>query len=144
MKISDAKDWFKRRETRIQRTYEDSVGEYGFRVSPDELGESFDVSAVSQSHDDGDVSVMEKLAKRANEQDRYLILFVGSPPPLVYDPAEFLSRGTEYVINDDRKKRGERWLKIPKDSGVSLEEYADGHKDPGQNHGDLSDWGAGQ
>lgn len=139
MKISDAKDWFKRRETRIRRSYEDDVGAYGFRVRPDELGEAFDVSVVSQTHEDGDVSVMEKLAKRANEQDRYLILFVGSPPPLVFDPAEFLSRGESYVINDERKKRGEQWLKIPKNSGVRLERYADGDADPGENHG-SGDW----
>jgi len=139
VKISDAKDWFKNRKTAIARSYEDSVGEYGFRVRPDELGEAFDVSVVSQSHEDGDVSVMEKLAKRANEQDRYLILFVGGPPPLVFDPAEFLSRGTSYVINDDRKERGEQWLKIPKSSGVTLEDYAEGRDDPGDNHG-TGDW----
>lgn len=139
MKISDAKDWFKNRKTAIARSYEDSVGVYGFRVHPDELGEAFDVSVVSRSHDDGGVSVMEKLAKRADEQDRYLILFVGSPPPLVFDPAEFLSRGESYVINDDRKERGEQWLKIPKSSGVSLDDYAEGRANPHYNPQDEQD-----
>jgi hypothetical protein len=141
MKISEAKAWFKNRRTKIQETYTDDVGAYGFRVDPDEFpDDAFDVSAVGQAHSDGTVSAMRQLIERADDHDRYLILFVGSPPPLVFDPADFLEKGEEYIIQDARQRRGETWFKIPKDWGVTLEAVADGRAEPGVYNGDLRDF----
>lgn len=135
--LRDTADWFKSRRTPIKRWYKDDEGRYAFRVDVD--GEVFLVSAVSQTHRNGEISAMRKLVERAKDRDAMLLIRVRDDF-LVYDPTTFTSRNREGTIRDDRKARGERWLRVPKDWGADFQSYMDGRDDPQRRHGDLRDW----
>ena len=135
--LRDTADWFKSRKTAIQRWYEDDEGRYAFRVEVND--ETFLVSAVSQTHQNGEISAMRKLVKRADGKDAMLLLRVRDEF-LVFDPSTFTSRNREGTIRDDRKARGEQWLRVPKDWGAHFQRYLDGQESPEDRHGDLRDW----
>lgn len=136
--LSDTAEWFKSRKTPIKRWYEDDEGRYAFKVVPD--GEVFLVSAVSQTHRDGEISAMRKLVERAADKDAMLLIRVRDEF-LVFDPSTFVGRNDEQTIRDDRKDRGERWLRVPKDWGVDFQRYMDGRAEPKEQYGDLRDFG---
>ena len=135
--LRDTAEWFKSRDTAIQRWHKDDEGRYAFRVDAD--GETFFVSAVSQTHPNGDVSAMRKLVRRADDRDAMLLLRVRDEF-LVFDPRTFTSRNREATIRDDRKSRGEQWLRVPKDWGADFQRYLDGRDTPEDRHGDLRDF----
>lgn len=136
--LSDTAEWFTSRKTPIQRWYKDDEGRYGFRVTVE--GEAFVVAALSQRHKTGDISVMEKLVRRAEDTDAMLLLRIGDERR-VYDPDTFRRKRKTGVINDERAKRGERWLHVPADWGVDFRAYVDGDAHPDDTHGDLRDFG---
>ena len=136
--LRDSAEWFKSRRTRIAAWYEDSEGKYAFKVEP-QPGEVFYVSAVSQTHQNGEISAMRKLVDRARNADAMLLLRVRDDF-LVFDPSAFTERNREGTIRDDRKARGEQWLRVPKDWGADFGAYMDGRDDPQKRHGDLQDW----
>lgn len=135
--LADTAEWFKSRRTPIDRWYKDDQGRYAFRVSPN--GETLYVSAVTQQHSGGHVSVMQKLIDRASDADADILLRVRDDF-LVFDPAAFYARDDEDTIRNDREKRGETWLRVPTEWGVSFEAYMDGHADPSDRTGDLSNY----
>ena len=135
--LSNTADWFKSRDTAIQRWYKDDEGRYAFRVDVD--GDTFLVSAVSQTHQNGEISAMRKLVKRADDHDVMLLIRVRDDF-LVFDPSTFTSRNREGTIRDDRKARGEQWLRVPKDWGTDFQRYLDGRETPEDRHGDLRDF----
>ena len=135
--LSDTADWFKSRDTGIQRWYKDDEGRYAFRVDVD--GDTFLVSAVSQTHQNGEISAMRKLVKRADDYDAMLLIRV-CDDFLVFNPSTFTSRDREGTIRDDRKARGEQWLRVPKDWGADFQRYLDGRESPEDRHGDLRDF----
>lgn len=135
--LTDTADWFKSRRTPIKRWFKDDEGRYAFKVAPE--GEPLYVSAVSQTHSSGEISAMRKLVERAKDRDTMLLIRVRDDF-LVFDPDAFTKRNREGTIRDDRRKRGERWLRVPKDWGVPFREYMDGTADPRDSYGDLRDW----
>lgn len=137
--LRDTAEWFKSRKTRIQRWYKDDEGKYAFRVEP-KPGEVLLVSAVSQTHKNGEISAMRKLVKRAEDADAMLLIRVRDDF-LVYDPSTFTKRNREGTIRDDRKARGEQWLRVPKDWGADFRAYMDGRDEPRTSYGDLRDHG---
>lgn len=136
--LRDTADWFKSRRTPIEAWYGDDEGKYAFKVEP-QPGDVFLVSAVSQTHGNGEISAMRKLVKRAEDYDAMLLIRVRDDF-LVFDPTTFTSRNREGTIRDDRKQRGERWLRVPKDWGADFGAYMDGRDEPKRRHGDLRDW----
>lgn len=136
--LSDTADWFKSRRTRIEAWYEDDEGKYAFKVEP-RPDEVFLVSAVSQTHQNGEISAMRKLVERAKDRDAMLLIRVRDDF-LVFDPDTFTKRNREGTIRDDRKARGERWLRVPKDWGADFQSYMDGRDEPQRRHGDLRDF----
>lgn len=135
--LDDTAEWFKRRQTKIRRWCEDDEGRYAFRVRVE--GEEFYVAALSQSHRGGEISVMRKLIRRAQDRDAMLLVRVRDEK-LVYDPDSFESRDREGVITDERKRRGERWLHVPKDWGVPFRDYVEGRQTPDTRYDDLRDY----
>jgi len=136
--LQDTAEWFKSRRTRIVAWYEDGEGKYAFKVKP-QPDEPLYVSAVSQTHKNGEISAMRKLVERAGDADAMLLIRVRDDF-LVFDPSTFTSRDREGTIRDDRKARGERWLRVPKDWGADFGAYMDGRDEPQRRHGDLRDW----
>ena len=136
--LTDTAEWFKSRKIRIESWYKDDEGKYAFRVEP-EPGEVLLVSAVSQTHQNGEISAMRKLVERAKDRDAMLLIRVRDNF-LVYDPDTFTQRNREGTIRDDRKARGEQWLRVPKDWGADFQSYMDGRDSPENRHGDLRDF----
>lgn len=138
--IGDTAELFKAKGVPIERWYKDDNGRYGFRVTVD--GDTFYVAALSQVHKDGQISVMRRLVARAVDNDAMLLVRIRDER-LVFNPESFEQRGEERAITDERRKRGERWLHVPKDWGVDFRDYMDGKKAPDTSHGDLRDYGVG-
>jgi len=135
--LTDTAEWFKSRRTAIQAWYEDDEGRYAFKVAPE--GETLYVSAVSQTHADGEISAMRKLVERAKDADAMVLIRVRDDF-LVFDPDAFTARNREGTIREDRRRRGERWLRVPTDWGADFGAYMDGRDEPRKRHGDLRDW----
>lgn len=131
-------EWFKARSAPIKRWYRDDQGRYGFRVAVE--GEMFYVGAVSQTHRDGKISVMDKLVERARDHDAMLLIRV-SDDFRVFHPDMFRVPSDGHgTIRKERARRGETWYRADVDHSVSFEDYMDGVAEPRQRHGDLSDF----
>lgn len=134
--IGHTKELFKSRGVPIRRTYSDEQGTYAFCVKLD--GETFAVSA-RKSGWNGQISVMERLVKRAADKNMTLILRVGDDL-LVFDPVAFVQHGDAQTRDAKRARRGERWLHVPLDWGCPLESYLSGHAEPQTKYNDLRDF----
>lgn len=127
--LGNAADWFKARETRIRAWAEDDGGRYAFAVRVD--GTKFWVGAKKYLHGD-QASFMTKLAKRAADQDAFLMLMVmEGGKRLVFDPDMVLERGEpSNPTESKRAKDGEDWLDVPADWAVSFRRWYDDGKQP--------------
>lgn len=121
--LRNAQEWFKARKTRIQTRYSDDNGQYAFRVTVEE--QPFIVVAKKYLHD-GQASFMAgKVVQRAIDSGAFLLLFT-SHKRLVFDPRTVWERGTHgSAERDDRAARGETWVDVDSDLGVSFEEWYD-------------------
>ena len=127
--LDQAADWFKGRKTSIRSWYEDDQGRYAFAVVVD--GQSFVVVAKKYLND-GQASFMsKKVVQRAIDTDALVLLFVGSGKRLVFDPDTVMEAGQHGATHEDqRKARGEDWVDVDADLGVSFRRWYDGDAEP--------------
>ena len=122
--LASAADWFKARETRIRAWAEDENGRYAFAVRVD--GRKFWVAAKKYLHGD-QASFMDKLVRRAADQDAYLLLFVfEGGHRLVFDPERVQELGEPSNPNESKRaSNGEDWLDAPRDWAVDFQRWYD-------------------
>lgn len=126
--LSHAADWFKARQTGIERWYEDGHGRYAFAV---DVNDQRFIVAAKTYLDGGKASFFaDKVIQRAIDQDALVLLFL-KDHRLVFDPE------TVNVIGDhdatqqtDRKRRGENWVDVNADVGVDFRRWYDGDAEP--------------
>lgn len=125
--LSDAAGWFKARKTPIEAWYDDAHGRYAFKVTVD--AETFVVAAKDYLYR-GNASFMNKVVLRANDRDAKLLLFVADGGyRYVFDPQTVIEDGDD-ADGPRSSERGEAWIDVDAQAGVSLEDYADGRDTP--------------
>lgn len=135
--LSKAADWFKTRRTPVRAWVEDDGGRFAFAV--DVEGQRFFVAAKKYTYH-GKASFMEKLVRRAADQDAYLLLFVDDGQKYVFDADHVLEYGEQSnPSKSKRASRGEAWLDIPVDDAVSFRSWYDRGKEPSRNLVDADD-----
>jgi len=127
--LSDAAEYFKARNTPVERWYEDDRGRYAFTVTID--GQRFHVAAKQYLHD-GRASFMEKLVERAIDTDAYLLLFTGGAGgKLVFDPRYVHDAGEPSdPETSQRQRHTERWLELPTRGAVTFTAWYDNGATP--------------
>lgn len=121
--------YFKARNVRIVRWYEDSVGAYAFRVAID--GDTFVCSARKSHPADGRISCFVKIPRIARRHDGYVLLRI-KDDMLVFDPVKIIANGvdTSDVYDPKRGERGETWIEFDTDWGVDFEDFYEGRTEP--------------
>lgn len=127
--LTNAADWFKARDTRIEAWYDDDGGRYGFRVTVDD--QPFIVVA-KQYLNDGQASFFEgKVVQRGIDTDALILLFTANGKRLVFDPETVDAIGDHGMAEvATRKNRGERWVDVDADVSVSFEAWVDHGEEP--------------
>lgn len=129
--LKQAADYFKRRQTGIQRWYSDDVGRYAFRVDPAETPDALVVTAKKDLHEGMASFQRRRVLERARDQGDLVALFTAADRWLVFDPEAVLNHGVEDATQSDRRRRrGEDWVDIDTDIAVPLGDYASGRKMP--------------
>lgn len=103
----------------------------GFRATIDE--HRFWISARKRIPKDEDLGVMERLAKKAADQNCLLFIRIGSRDfrkGLVFNPHAFLQHGELETREDARSRRGERWLNLDPDFACTLADFVEGRSQP--------------
>lgn len=144
--LSNAAEWFKARETRIDSWYSDDQGRYAFRVSVDDQPM---IVTAKKYLNDGDASFFaEKVVQRARDRNALILLFVfQSGQRLLFDPATVQEAGEEAVGDDSRRKRGETWIDVDADIACDFRRWYDGTaspasvKDVKEKPHDITAWG---
>lgn len=144
--LSDAADWFKRRETVVQTWYDDDVGRYAFKVTVD--GQPMIVTAKEYLND-GDASFFaDKVVQRAKDQDALILLFVfNSGKRLLFRPTTVQEVGVHRTAEQKRQKRGEDWIDIDSDHAASFRGWYEGREEPDtardikERPHDITSWG---
>ena len=125
--IKDFAEWFKVRKTKVESWYSDGVGKFAFRVTVD--GQAF-VCAARSSASDGRTSIMKRVAGKAQVNDALIALRIGDSIR-IFDPVTVLGHGNvDEPHEDDRKKRGEKWVYFDVDLGCRFREWYDGTAKP--------------
>ena len=127
--LNDFAEWFKVRKVPIKRWYSDDVGRWAFRVEVD--GQTFICAARKTRPSKGTTSVMKRIAGRAQTRDALVCLRLPDDETYVFDPVAVLAHGeADDILQDDRKKRGEVWVRFPLSIGCRFEEWYDGTAEP--------------
>ena len=125
--IKDFAEWFKARRTKVEKWYSDGKGKFAFRVTVD--GTTL-ICAARSSTSDGRTSIMNRVAGEAQTNDALIALRIGDSIR-VFDPVTVLGHGNvDEPHEDDRKKRGEKWVYFDVDLGCRFDEWFDGHAKP--------------
>jgi hypothetical protein len=73
---------------------------------------------------------MNRVAGHAQTEDALIALRLRDAT-LVFDPVAVLGHGdTQDAVEDDRQKRGEKWVEFPTSYGVPFGEWYDGAAEP--------------
>lgn len=102
-----------------------------FRATLDD--ETFWISARSSIPNDTDLGIMERLAKKAADQQKLILIRIGGESirrGLVFEPEAFLQHGELETRSGERKQRGERWLNLDPEFGCRLSDYVEGRDQP--------------
>lgn len=143
MKIHEAEEWFTNRGAVKTADYRDSAGRFAFEVELPDAPDPLVVSCVRQTHrgKGEEAAAMEKLLRTAEDRDALVALFVGDAErPKVWAPEVVLSKGEEDTITDERRRKGETWITLPLDVGITLSGYVDGVADPRRHLSKLTDF----
>lgn len=79
------------------------------------------------------IGVMRKLPNIGLGEHRLVFVYFDDRSMrdgMVFQPLAFTEHGERQTKKESRKKRGERWLNLPRGFGCSLQEYADGIDEP--------------
>lgn len=114
----------------------DDQGPFAFRGRL--RGERYVVAALSTEYEAGeDVSFRVEVAKTAAEEDRRIVVRMRDDF-FVFDGVGALAKGNVGdPYDDDRKKRGEKWVYVPPSVGARFEDYVDGNDSPVTVDGDA-------
>lgn len=130
--IADFADYFKTRRTKIEKWYTDGVGRFAFRVTVD--GQAFVCATRTNPPKKGKTSIMARVAGKAQTQDALIALRLRDEIH-VFDPVTVLGHGeADEPAEEDRKKRGEKWVHFPVSLGCTFEEWYDGAGEPLRYH----------
>jgi len=127
--LNDAADYFKRRETAVQRWYSDDVGRYAFRVTVHDR----DMIVTAKKYLDGSVASFfaAKIVQRAIDTDALILLIVPRGGyRLLFDPRTVKEVGEENTEKVERKRRGETWIDVRTDIAADLRDWVDGDDSP--------------
>jgi len=126
--LGDFAEYFKARKVRIRRWYEDGVGRFAFRIRID--GQDFVCVSRKTAPKNGRTSIMARVAGKAQTTDALIALRLRDRT-LVFDPITVLAHGeAEEPREDDRKERGEKWVRVALDLGCEFDEWYDGTAEP--------------
>jgi len=130
--LGDFAEFFKSRRTKVERYYEDGVGRFAFRVTVE--GQAFVCAARSNPPKKGKTSIMARVAGKAQTTDALILLRLRDDM-YVFDPVTVLGRGeADEPVEEDRKKRGEKWVHFPVSLGCDFREWVDGTAEPVRYH----------
>jgi hypothetical protein len=79
------------------------------------------------------IGVMVKLVKIAAAEDRLILVYFDDRDfsrSLVFHPAAYERFGESETKDEGRRKRGERWVNLPRQYSCTLRELADGTAEP--------------
>lgn len=126
--LDEFADYFKSRKTPIERWYSDGVGRFAFRVSVE--GQTFVCAARTTPPNDGTTSIMARVAGKAQTTDALIALRLRDRT-LVFDPVAVLGHGDpDEPVEEDRKRRGEKWITLPLRFGCAFDDWYDGVDEP--------------
>lgn len=121
-------DWFKDRKTKIERWYSDGVGKFAFRVTVD--GQTFVCAARASEPNDGETSIMARVAGKAQTTDALIALRLPSGI-YVFDPVTVLDVGERDEPEEgDRRNRNETWVAVDIAVGCKFRDWYDGERSP--------------
>ena len=127
--IGNAADYFKSRQTMVERWFSDDQGRFAFRVTVAEV--RFIVTAKKYLKD-GQASFMaDKVVQRAIDSHAYILLFTSDDRKLVFDPNTVKRAGTpDTAAEADRRRRGESWVDVDADLSAPFMDVVDGVAEP--------------
>lgn len=113
----------------LRRSYGDGHGQYAIRFRF--RGETY-IGVAKQQPERGLASFMQKVTRRALDQDVLLVEFFGEDPTLgdafVFQPITVLEAGTESQ-GASKKDVPTDWYELPLKHGVLLGDYVSGRRD---------------